>query len=78
MLGVVEVVEAAGGEEIHIMIAMIAMTVMTDMMSMITGIVAGALHHLTTVDTGLAPDPVPTAHGDTKFFLTSWHPASLQ
>lgn len=76
VVGVAEAVEAAGGGETCIMI--VAMTVVTDMMSMITGIVTGALRHLTTVDTGLAHGLAPTAHGDTKLPLTSWRSASLQ
>lgn len=60
---------AAGEGETRIMTA--AMTAMTDTMSMNTGIVADALHHLTTVDTGLAHGPAPTAHGDTKFLLSA-------
>lgn len=65
---VAEAVVAAGGAETRIMI--VVMTGVTDMMSMITGTVAGALHHLTTVDTGLAHGLAPTAHGDTKLSLS--------
>lgn len=61
-------VEAAGGGETHTM-TVVVMTAMTDMTSMTIGIVGGALHHPTTVDTGLAHGLAPTAHGDTKFLL---------
>lgn len=61
---------AAGGGETPIMI--VAMTATTDMTSMTIGIVASALHHPTTVDTGLAHGPAPTAHGDTKLLFTTF------
>lgn len=61
-------VEAAGGGETHTMTVVVT-TAMTDMTSMTIGIVAGALHHPTTVDTGLAHGLAPTAHGDTKLLL---------
>lgn len=62
---------AAGGEETRTMTAA-AMTVMTDMTSMTIDTVAGALHHHTTVDTGLARGLAPTAHGDTKSLLPAF------
>lgn len=76
VVGVAEAVVAAGGGETFIMIA--ATTAMTDMMSMTTGIVTGALRHLTTVDTGLAHGLAPTAHGDTELPLSSGRSSSLQ
>lgn len=64
------VVAAAGGGETHIMTA--AMTATTDMMSMTIGIVGDALHHLTTVDTGLVQGLAPIAHDDTKLLLSKF------
>lgn len=66
---VVEVAAAAaGGEGTRTMT--VAMTAMTDTTNMTIDIVAGALHHPTTVDTGLAHGLAPTAHDDTKFLLS--------
>lgn len=62
-------VAAAGGGETRIMI--VAMTAMTDTTSMTIGIVAAALRHPTTVDTGLAQGLAPTAHDDTKLLLST-------
>lgn len=59
---------AAGGEETPTMT--VATTAMTDTTNMTIDIVAGALHHPTTVDTGLAHGLAPTAHDDTKFLLS--------
>lgn len=67
---VVVVVAAAEGEESHIMTA--AMIATTDMTSTTTDIVAGALHHRTTVDTGLAHGLAPTAHAVTELLLSTF------
>lgn len=66
---VVAAAVAAGGGETRIMI--VAMTAMTDTTSMTIGIVAAALRHPTTVDTGLAQGLAPTAHDDTKLLLST-------
>lgn len=63
-------VAAEGGETPTMTV--VATIAMTDMTSMTIGIVAGALHHPTTVDTGLAHGLAPTAHGDTKLFLPTF------
>lgn len=68
MVEVVVVAAAAGEGETPTMTA--AMTAMTDTTNMSTDIVAGALHHPTTVDTGLAHGLAPTAHDDIKFLLS--------
>lgn len=62
--------EAAGGGETRTMT--VATTATTDATSMTIDTVAGALHHPTTVDTGLAHGHAPTAHGDTKFLLSAF------
>lgn len=67
---VVVAATTAGGGGTRTMSAV--MTAMTDMTIMTIDIVAGALHHPTTVATGLAHGPVPTAHDDTKLFPSTF------
>lgn len=71
VVGVGVAAVAAGGGETPTM-TVVAMTAMTDMTSMTIDIVAGALHHPTIVDTGLAHGLALTAHGDTKFLLPAF------
>lgn len=70
VVAAVVAVAAAEGEESPIMT--VAMTATTDMTSTTTDIAAGALHHRTTVDTGLAHGLAPTAHDVTELLLSTF------
>lgn len=63
---------AAEGGETETPTMTVATTAMRDMMSMTTGIVAGTLHHHTTVDTGLAHGPAHTVHDDTNMLPSTF------